>query len=395
MSITLFDLFNQSKSQYKLKLIAGEAGLKNVVSWSQFTEDIMTVSFLKGSELILTTGLNANNRKWIYEFVQELIKQKSTGLIINVGNYIVEDDINEEIKEMCNENEFPLFVMPWEIRLSDIMQDYCSQLLHDSKVQDNITIALKEIISHPDNASAYFSELNTYGYHQNETYSVMAIYFDDMKEFDDKSKNIFINITNILIKEELDYHMYLDGNMLIVIMHQIDKQRVERIVDKLEKYKPITRIGIADISDTIYSIALCYHQAVCTLSAAKYNDIRKCYFESLGIYRILFFVSDLEVLEKIYKESLIILEDYDKKRGSNLLETLELYVKYDTSIQLVADKTFTHRNTVNYRVKKIKELLNDDINTMESKFKLQMAFYIKNYLQLKTDGGIANEKSRN
>ena len=70
MSITLFDLFNQSKSQYKLKLIAGEAGLKNVVSWAQFTEDIMTVSFLKGSELILTTGLNANNRKWIYEFVK-------------------------------------------------------------------------------------------------------------------------------------------------------------------------------------------------------------------------------------------------------------------------------------------------------------------------------------
>jgi len=388
MSITLYDLYHQSKSKYKLKLIAGEAGLKNVVSWVQFTEDIMTISFLKGSELILTTGLNANNTQWIYEFVKELIDQKSTGLIINIGNYIVEADIKEEIKDMCNKNEFPLFIMPWEIRLSDIMQDFCSQLLRDSRDQDNITIALKEIIFHPANASSYFSELNSYNYYQNETYSILAIYFNNMKMLEDKPKHNFINITNILIKEEFDYHMYLDGKMIIIIMHQVDKQILERIVERLEKYKPITRIGIGDISDSIHSIALSYHQAVSALSAAKYKDIRTCYFKSLGMYRILFFVSDVAILEKIYKESLDILEEYDINKGSNLLETLELYVRYDTSIQLVAEKTFTHRNTVNYRVKKIKELLNDDISTMESKCKLQMAFYIKNYLQLKLQTGI-------
>jgi len=387
MSITLYDLYHQSKSKYKLKLIAGEAGLKNVVSWAQFTEDILTVNFLKGSELVLTTGLNANNSKWIYEFVKELIEQKSAGLIINVGNYIVEDDVNDQIKEICNTNEFPLLIMPWEIRLSDIMQDFCSQLLRDSKNQDNITMVLKEIISHPDNASFYYSELNTYSFYQNETYCIMVADFNDIKDLDDKSKHIFINITNVLNKEELNYHMYLDGKMLIIIMHQIDKQILERAVNRLEKYKPITRIGIGDISDNIYSISLSYQQAVSALNAAKYNNIKKCYFESLGIYRILSFVSDLGILEKIYKESLNIIEEYDINRGSNLLETLELYVRYDTSIQMVADKTFTHRNTVNYRVKKIKELLDDDINTMESKYKLQTAFYIKNYLQLKHQTG--------
>jgi len=387
MSITLYDLYHQSKSKYKLKLIAGETGLKNVVSWVQFTEDIMTVNFLKGSELILTTGLNANNTKWIYEFVKELMNQKSTGLIINIGNYIVESDINEEIKEMCNKNEFPLFIMPWEIRLSDIMQDFCSQLLRDSKDQDNITIALKEIIFHPDKASSYMNELNSYGYYQNENYNVLGICFNNRKELDDRSKHDFINISNILIKEEFDYHMYLEGNMLIIIMHHIDRLLVERIVEILEKYKQIVRIGVGDICDNLYSIALCYHQAVSAINVARYKDVKKCYFEDLGMYRILFFVSDLKILEKIYKESLDILEEYDNNRGSNLLETLELYVRYDTSIQKVADKTFTHRNTVNYRVKKIKELLNDDISTMESKSKLQMAFYIKNYLSLKRQTG--------
>ena len=240
MSITLYDLYDQSKSKYKLKLIAGEAGLKKVVSWVQFTEDISTVNFLKGSELILTTGLNANTTKWIYEFVKELIDQKSTGLIINIGNYIVEDDINEEIKEICNKHEFPLLIMPWEIRLSDIMQDYCSQILRDTKEQDNITIALKGMLLHPENATTYFNELNTYGFYQNKTYCIMIINYNNMKDIDDKAKSIDINITNILIKEELNYHMYLDGKMLIIIMHQMDKQILNRTVDRLERFKPIT-----------------------------------------------------------------------------------------------------------------------------------------------------------
>jgi len=216
----------------------------------------------------------------------------------------------------------------------------------------------------------------------------MIINYNNMKDIDDKAKSIYINITNILIKEELNYHMYLDSKMLIIIMYQMDKQILKRTVDRLERFKPIIRIGIGEICDSLSLIALCYQQAVSALSVAKYNNTPKCYFESLGIYRILFFVNDLEMLEKIYKESLDILEEYDKNRGSNLLETLELYVRYDTSIQLVADKTFTHRNTVNYRVKKIKELLNDEISTMETKFKLQMAFYIKNYLLLKRQNGV-------
>lgn len=384
MSITLNDLYHQSKKQYKLKLIAGELGLKNVVSWTQYTEDIKTMNFLKGSELILTTGLNSNGSMWIRDFINELINQKSTGLIINVGNYIAEEDIEEEIIQLCNRNGFPLFIMPWEIRLSDIMQDFCNQLLHDSKYQDNITIALSGVIHQPELASKYYSELSSYGFLQNETYGVLAISIHNMKEQSEKLKHILLQIANILNQEKLNYHMYTEDKMLFVIMHNINQNLVESAVAQLEKFKPITRIGIGDISDSIAFISMSYYQALAALNTAQYKDINICYFGNLGIYRILYFVKEVELLEKIYLESLGVLLEYDKLRGSNLVETLEFYILYDTSIQLVAEKTFTHRNTVNYRVKKIKELLEDDLNSMESKFKFQMAFYIKNYLKIRS-----------
>ncbi|MEO1816816.1 MAG: helix-turn-helix domain-containing protein [Acetobacterium sp.] len=46
---------------------------------------------------------------------------------------------------------------------------------------------------------------------------------------------------------------------------------------------------------------------------------------------------------------------------------MRLYLEHDGSIQAVADASFTHRNTINYRMKKIRQLLNMDLTTMEER----------------------------
>ena len=69
---------------------------------------------------------------------------------------------------------------------------------------------------------------------------------------------------------------------------------------------------------------------------------------------------------------------YDKKHDSNYLETLELYLKYNGSIQAVAEAMFTHRNTVIYRITNIKKLLGTELDTTEERLVYQVAFYIRN-----------------
>ena len=39
----------------------------------------------------------------------------------------------------------------------------------------------------------------------------------------------------------------------------------------------------------------------------------------------------------------------------NEASTLETYLKHDRSIQSVSEKSYIHRSTVNYRIKKIKK----------------------------------------
>ena len=102
------------------------------------------------------------------------------------------------------------------------------------------------------------------------------------------------------------------------------------------------------------------------------------HFDEMGLYRLLYSVEDVMLLGEMANVPLRPLIEYDRKHGSNYLETLELYLKHNGSIQAVAEEMFTHRNTVIYRITNIKKLLNTELETTEERLRYQMAFYIRN-----------------
>lgn len=51
------------------------------------------------------------------------------------------------------------------------------------------------------------------------------------------------------------------------------------------------------------------------------------------------------------------LEDYDERKGTELVATLEAYMRNNYNIASTARDFFTHRNTIDYRLKRIEELI--------------------------------------
>lgn len=72
--------------------------------------------------------------------------------------------------------------------------------------------------------------------------------------------------------------------------------------------------------------------------------------------------------------------DYDEKNGTDCLSLLRLYVENDSSVIAVAEKSGVHRNTVNNRIKLIRELLGYEL-TEKRKAELILAFQIKDILK--------------
>ena len=52
-------------------------------------------------------------------------------------------------------------------------------------------------------------------------------------------------------------------------------------------------------------------------------------------------------------------------------------MKHNGSIQAVSEEMFTHRNTVIYRMNKIKELLGTNLEETEERIPYQIAYYIR------------------
>ena len=108
MPLTLNELYTQTKHQYHLSMIAGKTGIDHIMNWVYVSEDSSTHDFLKGGELIITTGINYQDETSLYEFIETMIQSHTCGMILNTGKYILSDHITDSIKELCDKHNYPL-----------------------------------------------------------------------------------------------------------------------------------------------------------------------------------------------------------------------------------------------------------------------------------------------
>ncbi|MTW86252.1 hypothetical protein F3157_11370 [Virgibacillus dakarensis] len=96
--------------------------------------------------------------------------------------------------------------------------------------------------------------------------------------------------------------------------------------------------------------------------------------DQLGIYEILFKLSSDPFVQK-YTEN--VLNPLLQAQHSDLLETLQVYLNENGNVSKTSEKLFVHRRTLTYRLQKIQELINMDLNDANHRFVLRFCMYIK------------------
>lgn len=86
---------------------------------------------------------------------------------------------------------------------------------------------------------------------------------------------------------------------------------------------------------------------------------------------------DYDQLYGIYSSTVKTLDEYDKENNTEFLTTLETYISHFKNISKSADALFLHRNTMLYRIDKIKDILMMDFDDAESVLNLQMGIHAK------------------
>lgn len=118
-----------NKHFQKAEVIAGRLGLHNVIKWVHIIEIVNVENFVKGNELVLTTGLGIQNDvdKFLY-FVKGLIESNCAALCIEYGQYI--QQVPYEVVQLADEHAFPIIVFKEEVAFIEITQELHSLIIN-------------------------------------------------------------------------------------------------------------------------------------------------------------------------------------------------------------------------------------------------------------------------
>ena len=380
MGFTLADALNQSQEQYHLKLLAGQEGCSNTISWVHMIEDTTIIQQLWGKELVVTTGHGFQSEEELFMLIKYLIKYNSVGLIINIGKYIFE--IPSAIIDYCNEQEFPLLTIPWEVHLADLIKDFCMRCLFSQREDYQITQYFQNIFSDPRTIEENRVELMRH-FDVDGSFQVLLIDIEDASQYSEiERRKLSMQLQLYFEKIECPYSFFwYDGYYVLIVNNLLEDVFLNLVHSMYRRAKGRMKVkslyvGIGTKMSDIRQLHLSYQRALSAVALARLFEKNIMCFDEMGIYQILFSIQDQKILSDMYHHLLDVLIRYDQKHHGELEKTLYYYLKYDGSPQKIAKNMYTHRNTVNYRIEKIKKLLNNDLDTFEDKFPYMMAFYI-------------------
>ncbi len=192
---------------------------------------------------------------------------------------------------------------------------------------------------------------------------------------EDKTKDYVINISEqdiVIVKE---------------MAHTDTTEDLEAYAVKLmnaahERYSARVLVGVSSIVEKLKDLARAYKEARIALEVGKVFDIERpvMLYENLGIGRLIYqlpsTLCDIFLSEVFKKGSL---ESLDRET----LMTVQSFFENNLNVSETSRKLFVHRNTLVYRLEKIRKLTGLDLREFDHAVTFKVALMVKKYLTSK------------
>lgn len=391
MAVSLESIYYTAMRKYGMKLVAGAPGIWNIVDWIHTVEDIALIDFLKGDELVILTGIDIYEKEKLYEYTKKIIEVEASGLVFNIGPNI--ESVTDEIIALAEENNFPIFTLPWEVRLVEFNREFCNAIFQSEQNRQNLCSAFKNAIFSPLKTDSYLPHIQKEGFSVDTRYCMvkcMPVLSEDDRQYD--STKLYFDLrlyVECYLNSICEKHViFRYGNYINIIIPDTTKKIVEEVIVQIANFSKWQRkkgklyFAVSDYQLQIEELSECFEPLALGCQLAEHEDKQVYFWEDMGIFSVLFAARDTKVLKSFKKYTIGSLEEYDKENGTNYCNMLYFYLKYNGNMQMVAKKCFLHRNTVSYHLKKIENILQCDIYSTVDRVQFYLALSIKEILKL-------------
>lgn len=158
------------------------------------------------------------------------------------------------------------------------------------------------------------------------------------------------------LKEEIDErypdsHSFLYKGDIFLFLHRDSDVNILIELAKEFDLKVIVSEAIRDLYD-LPSLYRAAHDALDMILVSNYHGEKVC---SVAQLRTPLLLKNLDSRDDLISPELRVLAEHDRKKGTQYCETLYLYLIYSRSLKKTCDALFTHRNTVLYRIERIRD----------------------------------------
>ena len=190
-----------------------------------------------------------------------------------------------------------------------------------------------------------------------------------------------------------------DSSELVVLVPAADHELMRRVLDAVasELVGGLSGFQTAVASSRTVADAVDLHraaaEAVLTANVAEARGASTLTFEETGSYRLLLTAvsEDPSELHRFFDETVAPLIGYDEQYETELVRTLDTFLDEDANVARTAERLYTHRHTIRYRLERVRELTGLDVGSTDGRERLGLGLKAMRVLGMSPPGGPALE----
>lgn len=371
MAVVLRDLYAEIGKRYKLQLQTEDCFMK-VIEWIHMIEDKQFIKLLHGDELILNTGISYTSTEWLLDYVKQLYDANAGGLVICVRDG---QDLPEEVLAYANKIRFPIFTAGWDCPFVELTREFAEALLKREQKESKMIAALKNAIYYPKNEESYLNHFERNGFHREQRYTVAIISCHSYRTPEGNPK--LKEIEKWIQYSAYQSVVYEEQEQLVVLAGGSSMELIVEDFKVICEQDSKIYIGIGTVVEGLQKIHESFEHAVTAYQLTKTAiDTNMLMYDKLGVYKLLSNLKE-DVLREAYVEEVLgALIHYDEENGSEYMYILEKFFENECSILYASKELYCHKNTLTYKLNKIKEILGYDIMTNENRMRILLSFCI-------------------
>jgi purine catabolism regulator len=390
-----------------LELVSGRESANGHVRWVHSTELIDPTPWLRGGELLLTTGLQLRAAKAQRELIAHLAEHHIGGLGFGTG--FAHKRLPAALADEARKRSFPLFEVPYELPFIAITERVFAQLLDEryemlqrSMAGDVLAEALTGRL-YPEELQA---RLRPFGI--GERAAVLAFVLADPGRSVDpavaaplvermlgrggSSGGISLGGgssggTSSGVEPPAGSLVAIRAGLLCAVVDgagtngagDLDPIALARRIrtELAARVGGEVRASASRVAPT-QSLRVSFHEARCALEAVRLqsggNGVEVvASYADLGAFQLLLSLQDDDALLSYCRGVLGPVETGEGEYGDELLRSLDVFIEHNGHWEKAANALYCHRHTLRYRIRRVEQLTGRDFSTARDRIEFWLA----------------------